>query len=53
MASMTTRPEAAAASATRAASASLDANGFSHSTCFPAAMAISVHGPCREFGSGL
>jgi hypothetical protein len=53
MASMTTRPEAAAASATRAASAALDANGFSHSTCFPAAMAVSVHGPCREFGSGL
>ncbi len=53
MASMTTRPEAAAASATHAASRALPANGFSHSTCFPAAIAVSVHGPCMEFGSGL
>jgi hypothetical protein len=53
MASITTRPEAEAASATHAASSALDANGFSHSTCFPAAIARSVHGPCSEFGSGL
>ena len=53
MASITTSPEAAAASATCTASPELDANGFSHSTCFPAAIARSVHGPCSEFGSGL
>ena len=53
MASITTSPEAEAASATCAASSAFDANGFSHSTCFPAAIARSVHGPCSEFGSGL
>jgi hypothetical protein len=53
MASMTTRPAASVASATRSASAALDANGFSHSTCLPAAIARSVHGACSELGSGL
>ena len=53
MASITTSPEAEAACATCAASSAFDANGFSHSTCLPAAMARSVHGPCSEFGSGL
>ena len=53
MASITTRPEVSAASATCAASPELEASGFSHSTCFPAAIARSVHGPCSEFGSGL
>jgi hypothetical protein len=53
MASITTRPESSAAWTTCAASSALDVNGFSHSTCFPAAIARSVHGPCSEFGSGL
>jgi hypothetical protein len=37
-ASITTRPADRAASATSAASASFEANGFSQSTCLPAAM---------------
>ena len=53
MASITTRPESEAACTTCAASSAFDANGFSHSTCFPAAIARSVHGPCSELGSGL
>ncbi len=50
---MTTTPADLAASATSAASASFEANGFSQSTCLPAAIARSVHGACSEFGSGL
>jgi hypothetical protein len=52
MASITTRPDPAAAAATEAASVAFDANGFSHSTCLPASMARNVHGACSEFGSG-
>ena len=29
------------------------ANGFSVSTCFPAAIAARFHGPCQALGSGL
>ncbi len=50
---MTTSPDAWAATATSAASAAFAVNGFSHSTCLPAAIARSVHGACRELGSGL
>ncbi len=45
--------DAATASRTARASAALLADGFSLSTCLPAAIARRFHGPCSPFGSGL
>ena len=39
--------------ATVSASVAFAVNGFSQSTCFPAASARSVHTPCSPLGSGL
>jgi hypothetical protein len=47
-----TRPCASAASKQRSASLADQANGFSHSTCFPASSAATVHSVCSETGSG-
>jgi hypothetical protein len=49
---MTVTPAARAASRTSAASSAFEANGFSDSTCLPAATAARFHGPCSAFGSG-
>ena len=35
------------------ASSAVEANGFSDSTCLPAATAARFHGPCSALGSGL
>jgi hypothetical protein len=50
---MTTSPDRCAASRTSAACAASEANGFSDSTCLPAATAARFHGPCKALGSGL
>jgi hypothetical protein len=42
-----------AAAATSRACAALEVNGFSQSTCLPAASAASVHRACNPLGSGL
>jgi hypothetical protein len=50
---MKTVPAFPAASRTSAASRALLADGFSDSTCLPAARAARFHGPCRPLASGL
>ena len=46
-------PAFCAASRTSAASSAVEANGFSVSTCLPAAIAAWFHGACRLLASGL
>ena len=36
-----------------AASAALDTEGFSSSTCLPARIALTAHSKCNPFGSGM
>ena len=52
-ASMRKTPRRFAAAIMAFASAAFMANGFSQSTCLPAAMALSVQGQCRWLGRAM